>query len=90
MAALTAPEAAQQVEVLVTRVRYAPGKPNGIALALMARRKRPGIRMLFAVLPEFEVNAAGLGEFLAMPVSVAEVVETVLRLLGPGGEGTAH
>ena len=53
MAALDALENAQRVEVLITRVRFPPGKPNGIALALMARHKRPGIKVLFTARPEF-------------------------------------
>ena len=81
MAALDALDTAQTIEVLVTRVRFASGQPHGIALARMARIKRPGIRVLFVARPEFAVDAAGLGTFMARPVSVADVAEAVGRLL---------
>ena len=44
MDALAALDAAQRIEVLITRMQFPPGKPNGLALARMARHKRPGIR----------------------------------------------
>ena len=81
MAALDALDAAQHVEVLVTRVQFAPGKPNGISLVRMARVKRPGIRVLFAALPEFEVHAAPFGEFVPLPARVPDVVEAITGLL---------
>jgi hypothetical protein len=81
MAALDALDTAQTIEVLVTRVRFASGQPHGIALARMARIKRPGIRVLFVARPEFAVDAAGLGTFMARPVSVADVAEAEGRLL---------
>jgi len=85
MAALTALETPEPIAVLVTRVRYPTGKPNGIALALMARRKRPDMRVLFVALPEYELNAAGLGEFISMPVEVSDVVAAVDRMLMSDG-----
>ena len=84
MAALDALDTARTIEVLVTRVRFAPGQPNGIVLARMARIKRPGIRVLFVARPEFAGHTAGLGTFMAQPVSVADVAETVSRLLAEG------
>ena len=84
MAALHALDTAQTIEVLVTRVRFAPGQPNGFALARMARIKRPGIRVLFVARPEFAGDAAGLGMFMAHPVSVADVAEAVGHLLPAG------
>jgi DNA-binding NtrC family response regulator len=44
MLALDALETARRVEVLITRVRFAAGMPNGVALSRMARVKRPGGR----------------------------------------------
>jgi DNA-binding NtrC family response regulator len=81
LAAWDALKAAQQVEVLVTRVRFRPGASNGIALARMARSNRPGIRILFTALPEYSAYAEGLGAFMPLPVSVPDVMETVERLL---------
>jgi hypothetical protein len=47
----------------------------------MARIKRPGIRVLFTALPEFAEHAAGLGEFMPLPVSVTDVAAAVDGLL---------
>lgn len=68
-------------ELLITRVAF-PSGTHGIALALMAKRSRPGIKIVFAARPEFREQARGLGEFIAMPVNVAELVATVNRLIG--------
>jgi hypothetical protein len=50
--ALNAIEAAPRFEILVTRVQFAPGRPNGLALSNMARMKLPGIKVLFTVAPQ--------------------------------------
>jgi hypothetical protein len=81
MTALDLLERAERLEVLVTGVDFAPGKPNGIALGLMARSKRPGIRVLFVGPAELEKHADGIGTFITSPVTVPEVVEGVLRML---------
>jgi DNA-binding NtrC family response regulator len=60
MAALDALKNALRVEVLITCVQFPPGKPNGVALALMARHKRPGIKVLFTARPEFAEHAEGV------------------------------
>ena len=72
---------AQRVELLVTRMQFAPGKPNGVALARWARSSVPGVRVLFVARPEFHRDAEGIGAFLPLPVSVPQVAEAVLRLL---------
>jgi DNA-binding NtrC family response regulator len=72
---------ANRIEVLITRVRFEPGKPHGIALARWARSSRPSVRVLFTALPEYEKHTGGLGEFLALPVEVGKVVETVAGML---------
>jgi predicted protein tyrosine phosphatase len=51
----------------------------------MARTRRPGIKVVFAALQEFEHHAAGLGEFMPAPVSVSELVETARQLLTSAG-----
>jgi DNA-binding NtrC family response regulator len=83
MAALDALYATIRLEVLVTGVRFVPGKINGVALARMARSKRHGVRVLFTALPEFEEYAEGLGKFMPMPVSVPDVVDAVATMLEP-------
>ena len=86
-AGLDALDEAHRVEVLITRVAFPPGKPNGVSLARMARYKRPGIRVVFAALPELEKHTDGLGEFMPMPVGVPDAMQAVIRLLESGAEG---
>jgi hypothetical protein len=47
MAALDALEASRKIELLVTCPEFPGGPPNGIALARMARLKRPEVTILF-------------------------------------------
>lgn len=47
MIALDALESAERVELLITRLDFGDGKPNGIALARMTRHKRPKIAVIF-------------------------------------------
>jgi DNA-binding NtrC family response regulator len=77
---------ARRVELLITRVKFPPGNPNGISLARMARYKRPAIRIIFAALPEFAEHTKGLGEFMPMPVNVPDVTLAAIRLLESGAE----
>jgi DNA-binding NtrC family response regulator len=81
MAAISAFEDARVAELLITRVRFPPGTPNGVSLARMARHKRPGIKVLFAALAEMEEYAGDLGEFMPSPINIPELVATVTRLL---------
>jgi DNA-binding NtrC family response regulator len=85
MIALDALDASRLLEVLVTCVRFAPGKMNGVALARMAQAKRPGIRVLFTALPEYAGYAEGLGKIMPMPVSVPDVVDAVASMLESDG-----
>jgi DNA-binding NtrC family response regulator len=74
----------KSVEVLVTRMQFAPGKPAGVALARMTRVKRSGLKVVFTALPEYARYAEGLGPFLPMPVDLADLLEVVGGLLAPG------
>jgi DNA-binding NtrC family response regulator len=74
-------EGAQRSELLITRMIFGPGQQNGVSLARMARMKRPKIKVLFVALPEMEVHAEGLGEFMAAPAAVADVVAKVGEML---------
>ena len=81
MSGIDALEHPKRIELLITRVRFPEGTPNGAALARMARLKRPGIKVLFTSFPEVRQHTDGLGEFLARPLSTDELLETVRRLL---------
>jgi DNA-binding NtrC family response regulator len=81
MAAIESLEAAQPIELLITRVRFPEGTPHGVSLASMALMKKPGMRVLFIARDENREHTKGLGEFLAVPVTGAEIVATVKRML---------
>jgi DNA-binding NtrC family response regulator len=81
VAAWDALAAARLVELLVTRVDFGDGHPHGISLALSARNRRPEVQILFVARSIFQKDAEGIGEFLALPVSVPEVAESVARIL---------
>jgi two-component SAPR family response regulator len=81
MAALSAMEFAETVELLITGTNFQEGKPNGISLALVARRMRPNVKILFAAPPEDQKHADGLGEFLPAPVSIPYLIAVVRGLL---------
>jgi DNA-binding NtrC family response regulator len=82
MLAWDALEAASKIELLITRIEFARGKPHGVALAHRALANRPAVRVLFTESPELQPFAADLGAFLAVPITPAEVVREVNRLLG--------
>jgi DNA-binding NtrC family response regulator len=81
MRALDALDVAEKVELLITRVNFPSGKPNGVALALMARNRRPGIRVVFTARAEMKPHTEGIGEFLSVPVAIADLIAVVSRLL---------
>jgi DNA-binding NtrC family response regulator len=81
MQALDALDSSETVDLLITRVNYPSGRPNGVALALMARNRRPQIRVVFTARADMRRHAEGIGEFLAVPVAVADLVAVVARLL---------
>jgi DNA-binding NtrC family response regulator len=81
---LTALERLQRtdlVEVLVTRTRFPAEHPDGIALANMARRVHPGIKIVLTAVPEVAQYVDGLGDILTAPVGPADVVDAVRRAL---------
>jgi DNA-binding response OmpR family regulator len=82
MTALELLERAERLELLVTCLDFAPGKPNGIALGRMARLKKPGIHVLFVGSADLEKHTEGLGTLLTFPVTVPQLVGGVLRMLG--------
>ena len=85
--------AGNRAEVLVTRIRFPPGQPHGVALSRHARAHRPAVRVLFVALPELQFHTEGLGAFLAVPVSPADIVTAVSRLLAitdPPDPPTCH
>jgi DNA-binding NtrC family response regulator len=70
----------EHFELLITRVRFPIGQPNGVALARMARIKRPSIKVVFTVAAENVEYTEGLGEAVTAPIDVSELVATVARI----------
>ena len=64
---------------------FAEGQPNGVALGLMARSKRPGIKVLFVARPDTQEHTEGVGEFLPAGVTTSEIVEMVGKMLAAEG-----
>ena len=80
-AALDALESAERIDLLVSCVDFGHGKLNGVALALMARARRPEIGVLLIGPLELALSAGGLGHFLREPVTPWELMTTIERLL---------
>ena len=85
MSAFAALEAADRVEVLITRLLFPEGQPNGVALGLMARMKRPGIKVLFVASQDMEEHTEGVGEFLPASAPASEIVEKVGKMFAGVG-----
>lgn len=81
MDALEALEAAQRIELLITRAAFPEGTPHGVALARMARVRKPGIRVLFVARPENREHTEGVGEFLPLPMTASEIAATAKHML---------
>jgi hypothetical protein len=81
MEALGALEAAEGIELLITRVTFPEGTPNGVSLARMARMKKPAVGILFIARNENREHTEGVGEFLAVPVTGADLVAMADRIL---------
>ena len=75
--------ARHQIEMLVTRVHFGPGKLNGITMALLACEKHRSLQMIFTSPPSQAVHALHFGEFMPMPVSIPRLMAVVERLLPP-------
>jgi DNA-binding NtrC family response regulator len=72
---------AEIVEVLVTRVRFSPGQPHGLALAAAARMTRPSLDVIFTAIPEMAHHVYGEGRVIIMPVDPVVVVQAIEGLL---------
>ena len=82
MVALDALESASLIELLIASIDFPTGKPNGVSLALMARNRRPGMKVIFLGSPDYALYAAGLGDIIPTPASASEIAQHAIRLLG--------
>lgn len=90
MAGKQALKDAHRIELLITCPDFAPGKPNGISLALMARRRRPGLKVLFIGPSHIERFTVGVGALLASPVIVPQVVRKARDMLDAQSPPSDH
>jgi DNA-binding response OmpR family regulator len=81
MVALDALESASLIELLIASLDFPVGKPNGVSLALMARIRRPGMKVVFVGSPVYATFAAELGDIIPTPASASQIVQHAMRLL---------
>jgi DNA-binding NtrC family response regulator len=81
MTALDALEKAERTDLLITSPNFAPGQPNGVALARMTRLRRPGLKVLFIGPDEVAEHTVGIGEFMPSVVTVPQVLERAMQML---------
>jgi hypothetical protein len=74
---------APNADLLITRVRFGPGKPQGVALAKMARANRPNLKVIFTARREFNEQIRDLGTLIRSPVLISVLMKEVGRLLTP-------
>jgi len=81
MDALVALESAPAVELLITRVQFPAGQPNGVSLAQVARLRHSGLKVLFVAHPQTEPHTERLGEFMPKCVTVVDIAVRAEALL---------
>jgi hypothetical protein len=84
MTALNEINAAGHFEVLITRVSFPEGKPNGASLALMLRTQYLRLKTIFAARAEWQTHLEGIGELIPHPVDLPKLVQTVTRAAEEG------
>jgi DNA-binding NtrC family response regulator len=77
MQALGALEASATVNHLITDTDLGAGQPNGASLAMIARRTRPHVRVLFIGSPEKQPFVEDIGIFVLSPVDPGRLLEIV-------------
>jgi len=73
--------ASWNVELLITRIQFAPSKPHGIALAHCARMASRDVKVLFVASPEFRSLTEGIGVLLPTPTDVPRMLRAAAHLL---------
>jgi DNA-binding NarL/FixJ family response regulator len=84
MDAMNGIEAGQHVDILVTRVGFPEGRPNGVSLAMVLRAKFPALKVVFAARSEREQHTEDIGELIPHPVDLQELVAAVKRAAAAG------
>lgn len=82
LAGMEALEHIRHLEVLITRLNFRSGRPNGLSLATMAKTRKWNICTIFLVEPEMQnlpPDMLDIGIPLYEPVCLATLVETVME-----------
>jgi hypothetical protein len=79
----------ETIQVLIISLVFPPGQPNGVALARMARLRRPGIRAVFVGEADLEPHTAGLGKLVVPPVTVETLASLAMALLTPDDQNSS-
>ncbi len=79
LTALKEIEAGQGFDVVVTRIVFPPGQPNGASLALVLRATDKRLKFVFADRCEDEIYLEGIGELVPSPIDIGKLVEVVLK-----------
>jgi DNA-binding NtrC family response regulator len=75
--AMGAIEVCRKIEILITLLAFPVGKSNGVALAQMAKQRKPHIRAIFIGDPDLHELVSDLGTLLPYPSSPEEVLAVV-------------
>lgn len=88
LAATDAMKRASTIELLITRLNFAPGRSNGAALARMMKMRKPEACVIFVTDAGTYEEVEDIGAFLAPPVTVARLLGAVRQKIGrpPGAE----
>jgi DNA-binding NtrC family response regulator len=89
IAAIDALRITQRVKLLITRVRFGPQQPHGVSLALMAKNRDQGIKVLLTTSSDMAEHARDVGEILIAPVAMPDLLSAVDRLLRSVGSTAA-
>jgi hypothetical protein len=81
---------AATVEMLITGTRFYRSSPQGLALKVRTRKRRPGVKVLFIGRPRSRIAFSRMGEFVPYqpghpgdaPIDIPAAVATVARLVG--------
>ncbi|MBS0641344.1 MAG: hypothetical protein JSS43_15830 [Proteobacteria bacterium] len=81
MEALKAMESAEAVELLVVSINFPGHQPNGVSLALMTKRRRPNVKIIFIGEPSQANLVDDLGHLLPPWAKPAEIAATAKMAL---------
>lgn len=73
------------IDALVTAVRFARGALHGIALALMARYRHTGLKVLLIAEPRDQAEAQRVARCVPAPGDPASVADMLHHLIRSGG-----